>query len=226
MEAEDQEYALGIMEELMKKPASLPFVKPVDADDEDAANYYVKIRRPMDLGTIQGKLLTNEYRNLAEWEKDISLIWSNAERFYGKNDLTTAMAYEFRNHFEKITADPIPDNTKAWFNEVTNLQKKLDDIISRAPTNLSKYWKKEIKIKALPKMSIREVKNLVTASAKLTDQSDARSMFSIISDLNPNVTAYSENVQLDLDTVTPKTHWALEWYIRRRFEEEGLEYPK
>ncbi|EAX91563.1 Bromodomain containing protein [Trichomonas vaginalis G3] len=225
MEQEDLNYVQGIMDDLIKRPCAQPFMQPMSPDDEDAPNYYIKIRRPMDLGTIQGKILTNKYKSFSDWEKDLNLIWTNAERFYGKNHNITCMGQELKKYYNKILDKELPQTMREWVTEVANLQKKLDSIVKQAPQELSKYWKKEIKLKPLPPMKINQIRSLVSASALLSEKEDARAMFGIINNLNPEVQAFSEDVTLDLDSLSTKTHWMLRWYIERRLEEDGLRYP-
>jgi len=216
---------MKIMDIIMKMPCSIPFLEPVDSSSEFAPNYYQKIRRPMDLGTIHGKLLTKEYKNSNEWEHDVSLIWQNTERFFGKNAFISTLSTQFKKKFMKLINDPIPNTSKEWSAVAYELQKKLDKLIKEAPPKLTKFWKKQIKINPLQKMPIERIKKLVEASNVLKSSHDAKQMFGIIHKLNPDINAYSENVTLDVDNLKPKTHWHLEWYMRKRMEEDGLEYP-
>lgn len=225
MDQEEVAYIQGIMDELIKRPCAKLFMQPMSPDDEDAPNYYIKIRRPMDLGTIQGKILTNDYKSFAEWEKDLNLIWTNAERFYGKNHHISCMANILKEHYNKYLDRELPGTMREWISEVSKLQQKLDTIVKKAPQELAKNWKREIKLKPLPAMKVSQIRNLVNASALLTDKEDARAMFGIIHNLNPEIQAFSEDVTLDLDSLSTKTHYMLQWYIAKRLEEDGLQYP-
>ena len=218
-------YAIKIKNILMKKPCATVFLEPVDPNSEFAPNYYLKIRKPIDFGTIQEKLLAKEYKSLNDWEHDITLIWQNTEKFFGKISYMTALSTELKNSFYKIKDLEIPDDIKSWMFIISKLQQKLEKIFKEAPPKLNKNWKKQIKLLPLNPMNNNRKKKLIEASNLLKSTHDARNIFSIIQKQNPEINAYSEHVEIDIINLKPKTHWYIEWYLRKRFEEEGLNYP-
>lgn len=225
MDPEDVEFCNGVVDELLKRPCAKPFIKPIPTDDEDYSGYYVKIKKPMYFSKVQEKLLTGSYKSINEWEKDINSIFTNTDRFFGKDSCMSYMANEVRKHFDKLMNEGIPDKPRDWVAEVNELQRKIDEVIKSTPPELSKFWKHEIKIKALPQMKNDEIRDLVNASKLLTGKEDARAMFSLIHQMNPEINAFSEDVTLDLDTLSNKTHYALQWYIQKRLDEDGVQYP-
>ena len=98
--------------------------------------------------------------------------------------------------------------------------------MKKTPVEINKYWKHEITLKPLPEMKNDQIRNLIKASQLLTQKEDARAMFTLINQLNPEIKAHSEDVTLDIDVLSNKTHWALKWYIQKRLEEDGVAYPK
>jgi hypothetical protein len=57
------------------------FAAPVDPVALGLPKYFEKVKRPMDLGTVQAKLQSGEYKTLGECYEDISLVWLNCRHF-------------------------------------------------------------------------------------------------------------------------------------------------
>ena len=225
MDQYETEYCTDIIDKLVKLPCAQPFMNPIPTDDEEFSGYYVKIKKPMDISKIKEKLLTNSYKNFNEFEKDMNLIFTNTERFFGKDNPRTAISKELKKHFDKLLDEGYPDTPRDWFSEVTVIQDKINQIIKSTPEDISRYWKHEITLKPLPQMSNSDMRDMIKASQLLTDKEDARAMFALISQLNPEIKAHSEDVTLDIDTLTNKTRWALQWYMKKRLYEDGVDYP-
>eukprot|EP00871_Galdieria_phlegrea_P006046 jgi/Galph1/929/GphlegSOOS_G5622.1 len=66
---------LEIVKRLQKKDSFQFFAQPVDT--KFVRDYLDVIKHPMDLGTVQGKLEKQSYRNFQELWDDIQLTWSN-----------------------------------------------------------------------------------------------------------------------------------------------------
>ena len=227
MDNNEIEFCTNIVSELVKLPCAQPFMNPIPTDEDETAGYYVKIKKPMHLNKIQEKLLTNSYKNFKEWEKDVNLIFTNTERFFGKDHARTYMAKELKKHFDKLMyADDFPERPRDWLAEVNEINQRVDKIMKKTPVEINKYWKHEITLKPLPEMKNDQIRNLIKASQLLTQKEDARAMFTLINQLNPEIKAHSEDVTLDIDVLSNKTHWALKWYIQKRLEEDGVAYPK
>lgn len=62
-----------ILEQLRKDPHAHIFLTKVNK--RDAPDYYDVIKQPMDLGLVGRKV--GMYRSIAEFKKDLDLIWSN-----------------------------------------------------------------------------------------------------------------------------------------------------
>mmetsp|Transcript_3319 Transcript_3319/g.5826 ORF Transcript_3319/g.5826 Transcript_3319/m.5826 type:complete len:363 (-) Transcript_3319:456-1544(-) len=64
-----------ILAELNKADVFKIFAEPVSI--EDVPDYLSVIKNPMDLGTVEKKLLKNEYNSFMHFHNDLELIWSN-----------------------------------------------------------------------------------------------------------------------------------------------------
>ncbi|XP_064622398.1 nucleosome-remodeling factor subunit BPTF-like isoform X2 [Lineus longissimus] len=60
-----------------------PFVEPVDPDE--VPDYYEIIKEPMDLNTLEKKVINHEYPTLGDFTKDVTRIFDNC-RYYNPND--------------------------------------------------------------------------------------------------------------------------------------------
>ena len=73
----------SFLNEIMNEPLSEPFVTPVDLSNESLEEYSRIVKNPLDLGTIQLRLLSGEYSVdngsalSANFMSDIELVWRN-----------------------------------------------------------------------------------------------------------------------------------------------------
>lgn len=227
MEETQQRMCLDIMERLMKRPCAALFIDPVDEHEDGMSSYYMKIRTPMDLGQIQAKLLTNEYLDIDEWKDDIKLIWTNAERFHGKDSFVASLANEFKAQFFKMLDEEPNENTlKNWINSLKLQNRKLEQILTNAPIDVANNRPTVIELPAIPKMDTKAIQRLVDTSAQLTSKDDAREMVKIVLKHESGVQLLSKDVQMDVDALKPITMYSLERYIRDRFAERGKVFPE
>ncbi|KHJ45944.1 Bromodomain protein [Trichuris suis] len=85
------EFMYGQLEKLLyalkETSDAWPFVEPVT--EEIAPNYFQFIKKPMDLETIEAKLMNREYKNKLEFIEDINLMLLNCLEYNGlRNDYT------------------------------------------------------------------------------------------------------------------------------------------
>lgn len=70
-------YLQKILDELKKEPHAQIFLNKVNK--KDAPNYYEIVKNPMDLGTMEKKLMV--YGNLLDFKADLDLIWNNCLQY-------------------------------------------------------------------------------------------------------------------------------------------------
>lgn len=76
---------IDIMDKLMKLPCAKVFLDPVDPVKDNVPNYFQVIKHPIDLKTINKRLLNGDYPGVSQWDKDMNYVWNNAEKFYQKS---------------------------------------------------------------------------------------------------------------------------------------------
>jgi hypothetical protein len=84
--------SLDIVVKLKKMRQADPFLTPVDWEEMGLVEYPFIISQPMDLGTVEEKLLCNSYVSPAQVERDVRLIFDNAMHFNQPEDAVHQMA--------------------------------------------------------------------------------------------------------------------------------------
>jgi hypothetical protein len=96
--------------ELMKHEMAWPFLEPVDPVKLNIPTYFQIIDHPMDLGTMQTRLLQSQqssmddqdmdmgfassvYTSLDEYKQDLLLVFSNAIKFNANDDREDSVGY-------------------------------------------------------------------------------------------------------------------------------------
>ncbi|PIL36145.1 hypothetical protein GSI_01805 [Ganoderma sinense ZZ0214-1] len=68
-----------LLSDLKGHSSAWPFLEPVN--EKDVADYYLHITHPMDLGTMEHKLDTNQYRDMDAFLDDLQLIIDNCRQY-------------------------------------------------------------------------------------------------------------------------------------------------
>lgn len=127
-------YLLGSVRSMIKSGNSANFRHPVDIVLFNIPHYPQIIDRPMDLGTIETKLIASDprgppkdkskaakwdtskgtYSCVAELTQDVRQIWENTRKFNGRDHVVSQMATKLEEQFEKairtLPADPPPQS--------------------------------------------------------------------------------------------------------------------
>ncbi|KAI0817387.1 Bromodomain-containing protein [Xylaria sp. FL0064] len=82
-----------------------PFKEPVRPIEDGVPNYFEKIKKPMDLGTIKKKMDSGEYNTAEEFEADVRQIFENCYTYWGRNHEMSAAAERFQKSFEEKFAE-------------------------------------------------------------------------------------------------------------------------
>ena len=102
------------MKNLKKTKHSLFFVRPVDPLALNIPTYHDVIKNPMDLGTMDQKLKSNQYGSVQDFVDDFNLIISNTMTFNGPNHAVTQAGMSMKAYFDKMMESiPGPDQVAA-----------------------------------------------------------------------------------------------------------------
>jgi len=94
----------GITRVLVNNKNGGPFAAPVDYLALNIPDYPHIIKKPMDLGTIQKKMSSNEYTTVDEWTADVRLVFANATTFNPPDHIVHQMAKTLSGVFDKKLA--------------------------------------------------------------------------------------------------------------------------
>ena len=106
-----QKQCLQVLRALQKNPQAEPFLMPVDWKGLKLPTYPKIIKNPMDLGTVEQKLLSNRYAAVADYASDVRLIWSNAQAFNLEGsdiyELAASLAVDFDGKMAQVALGPL-----------------------------------------------------------------------------------------------------------------------
>lgn len=137
------EFCKEVTEKLFKHPLATAFLRPVNPQLDGAPDYFSKIHKPMDLGTIKTNLENNNYPNSKAWANDLQLVWNNAKLYNNKKTLIHQCAERLSNKCQKILKLIPKTEPELWalrLNKINHRLKKFlhepapeDSVVPRIP---------------------------------------------------------------------------------------------
>lgn len=121
----NQRKCRDLLKDLMSKPSSMPFCRPVDVVKLCIPDYPTVIPHPMDLGTIRDLLRTRYYRSILHFAEAVRLTFRNAMRYnppgHPINEIARLLSIEFEQSLVDLLSEYIGAVPKA-----ENVNKYLD----------------------------------------------------------------------------------------------------
>lgn len=77
-----------------------PFNQPVDPEKLGIPDYFTIIKNPMDLGSVEKKLINEEYTDIHQFATDVRLVWQNCLTYNQPGSDVVRMAEVLRDLFE------------------------------------------------------------------------------------------------------------------------------
>jgi bromodomain-containing factor 1 len=90
-----------LIKNMKKKKDAFIFLTPVDPIALNIPTYFTVVKEPMDISTIEKKLVANSYSTLEEARKDVELMLNNCLTFNGPDSPVSLMAKNLGSWFEK-----------------------------------------------------------------------------------------------------------------------------
>jgi E1A/CREB-binding protein len=97
--AQFKQKCLEVLKGLQTHQHGWVFNCPVDPIELGLTDYFVIIKKPMDLGSVQKKLDNGVYRSVNEFESDVKLTFENAMTYNEKGSVVYDMANELMTKF-------------------------------------------------------------------------------------------------------------------------------
>ena len=91
----------ALLEPLKQEKIAGFFLQPVDPVALKLPDYLVIVKRPMDLGTIEGKLQEGSYTSPGDFVDEVRLVWSNARLYNAAATVVHQAALELAGIFER-----------------------------------------------------------------------------------------------------------------------------
>ena len=101
MPAHQQKHGLTAVKAVKRLKDAKPFLKPVDPVALNIPLYFNYIKRPMDLSTIERKLVAHAYETPEQISEDFDLMVANCIKFNGEKSVIAQMARNIQASFEK-----------------------------------------------------------------------------------------------------------------------------
>jgi len=96
-----------VLKALQRNPRAGPFLMPVDWKALKLPQYPKMIKNPMDLGTVEGKLVNGSYKTVRDFADEIRLVWSNACTFNTEGsdvfELATQLSMDFEGRLDGLS---------------------------------------------------------------------------------------------------------------------------
>lgn len=223
-----QQVCMEIMQNIMSKPCAAVFLDPVNPEESKLVNYNTIVKHPIDLTTIYHRLENGEYPNITQWDKDMNLIWSNAEKYFKKGSYMSIVASEIQRiyikEYEKIKVLRLAK----WAKVVNELKLKLEKLYDNPPpfiAAVSQMQQLEHDEKLKP-FSEDELNTFIHMASYLDNTDDSKKMMHIINYFQPNTLTDTNPVKLDVNDLQIPTLHALREFVSHKVAEMNIKYPR
>jgi hypothetical protein len=118
---------------LVADPFGALFLDPVDPVKDNAPDYQQRIKHPMDLRAIEGKLAAGVYAKWDEWAADVELIFDNCLAYNGLGSDVGAIGEFLRKRFHKMVMPLKVKNYDGWIDHCLTLYRRMLESLENAP---------------------------------------------------------------------------------------------
>ena len=215
-----------ITEELRRYPGAQLFNEPVNPELQAVPGYYKKLKNPQDLGTILDRLNRGEYTDVKVWERDVNTVWQNAELYNGRDSFVSVIAHHMSDHFKILKRRLDTKKISGWMKFLYIQREKLDRLLLSPPSGVGPIFpiRRAVSSSEYAPFSSRELDCLIEASRIFYKPDDLLQITKILNTENlvPNG---QEDVEINVDEVSPKTLHMLRDFFKKRFHQMNQEYP-
>jgi hypothetical protein len=205
---------------LFDSPGCALFREPVDP--ARVPEYYKVIKYPRDLGTIRTRLNQNQYATVSFWERDVELVWSNAERFNGANTLIGGLAKAMEAKYKKLKQNLKLTSPMDWIARISAVYDQLNQRLLSAPGELKVHFKGKNLDGPVPEADVEHFCNAVTA---LTERSDILQMIQLLTLHGVKLDVRKEETVVMVKDLPAEALNSLIAYTKERYRSLKLPYP-
>lgn len=229
MNAVFQDAAVRIMKKLLEHPITIIFLEPIQLNEDDDKSSDRSPGNPIDLTSIQARLLNNEYTHPQSWINDVESVWANAELNYSNNIHLTSIAKECRKLFNKIKREIDVLMMGTWCIELMRLRGKIMEVVSSPPQKMKTYFLSQSnghgQKQSRGLFTEREMHNFVLASQQMNEK-EQNEIVKIILEHQPELEVEGEETVMDVTKMNIDTIHIVREYIKSELEKKGAKYPE
>jgi hypothetical protein len=231
MDPKQKEICIEITKKLAEYPCASCFAEPFDMPEPEPGvkssnRSFEVISSSRDLATILKRLQNNEYQSVSDWDRDVSLIWYDAEKFNGRCSCVFLLAQALSRHFQKLKRRVI-DSLEDWIKAVVSTEKKMANLMRSAPGQAKRFLPAQV-IGHNPgeeAFSEEDYSALLKAVRSLSRASDKLFVRNLLVTFMPNVNIDDEYLNVDLRELPTEALALMKDRAVRRFQELNREYP-
>ncbi|KAI8371098.1 Bromodomain-containing protein [Blakeslea trispora] len=102
MSPADRKWCIQTIRSLKKHKRAIAFLDPVDPIQFNIPDYFDIVKNPMDLGTVERKLLADKYPTVDAFRSDIQLMFDNCYLYNNPGDPVCLDAKKLEEHYQKL----------------------------------------------------------------------------------------------------------------------------
>jgi len=209
----------SVLTSVARHKFSYPFMAPVDPVALGIPDYLDVIKHPMDFETIRKKLFSGQYENVADFNADAQLVFSNACTYNHPSSDVYVMAESLREHFNK-RMKPVEERERKHkmkeSGEIQELRKSVNtakEIVQQldrkpAPKSTSPTRRAPAEVQPMSKTEMRQLSNAVNS----LNPKHLTTIISIIQKSMPSLSGEGE-IEIDLNTLDNATLRKLESFV-------------
>ena len=184
---------INALDTICKMSISTIFAKPVDPKLDDCPDYYQIIKQPMDLSTVRRRLYDNVYKKVDEFKKDVALIWSNANRYNGKDSIAACLANQLERVFAREAKFITGNDFLDWSEKCEELRKE-----SRRECPIKIIKRKELLTNVIPQTVTNDAEREKLAK-DINKLDDSWKIMKVMKFIEQNEPIYVKNGEVDTD---------------------------
>jgi hypothetical protein len=81
----------------------MPFLEPVNEEEDGAPDYYASVDDPIDMQTIEFKLRNNIYQDYTSFHADMRRMWSNARLYNNDNPFMLSITESLAKRYSQLS---------------------------------------------------------------------------------------------------------------------------
>ncbi|XP_022965622.1 transcription factor GTE10-like isoform X1 [Cucurbita maxima] len=205
-----------LLPRLMSHPFGWVFNTPVDVVKLNIPDYFTVIKHPMDLGTVKSKITAGEYAHPLDFAADVRLTFSNAMTYNPPGNDVHIMAKTLSKYFEvrwKTIEKKLPVTTEEQ-RQVSSATIVYKEAESTLPVSRSKKTKiptnsPDIQPNSVSKIMTDQEKHKLSVELEALLGELPESIIDFLKEHSSNPLAGEEEIEIDIDTLTDDTLFAL-----------------